>query len=319
MKGIREPNLSRDLGLNTILIGPFYAAAAARYNIRDAGARFVARQAKVPWSYLGTNFGTRYETGAIADPVLDPPSVVDERAIWGSDLVVHLHDDADGGVDPPAPSNRLRLRMRISGYAPNGRYIEEFIWIAAEDKDGDFVSDSYYRTKFAYQNNIKCRLLEFYGTPTNDDYFEIGYNSANQYNVRHRTNAHYRRRKYGIPWRCKYLEDIMCVKIDPTPTGTGLNDALPDNVRGMYPIDLIKEGAIYDAEDGSIMVNECEELKMVHEYEAEGTEFNLIGVGYGNVAYLFQIDPRNPHAVQPQDTRLFYDNERDFYSAPINP
>lgn len=320
MKGIREPNLSRDLNLNTLLVGPFTMTNVTSWVLRDTGAAFVARQEKVPWSYLGTNFGNRYETGAIADPTLDPAAQVDERALWLSDLVIHLHDDADaGGGGQREPNERLRLRIELTGYAPNGRRITERVWIANTDKAGDFASDVYYRTRFAYAQ-VKVRLLEFFGTPSTDDYLHIGYNYTHQYDVVHRTNARSRDRKYGIPWRARYLEDIMCVKIDPTPVGTGLLDALANNCRGIYPIDMVEDGAIYDPEDGSILVNDCDELKNTHEYNVEGEEFSLTDdPSLGKHCLVFQVDPRNPQDAQKQDTPLFYDNEIDFYAAPINP
>jgi hypothetical protein len=309
------------LNLNTLLIGPFFMANVDSFVLRDTGAAFVARQGKVPWSYLGTNFGNRYETGVIADPTLDPAAQVDERSLWGTDLVIRLHDHADGGGGGPGePNNRLRLRIELTGHAPNGRKITERIWIANTDKSGGFVGDAYYRTKFAYAQ-VKVRLLEFYGAPNQSDYLYIGFNYTHQYSASNRTNARSRDRKYGIPWRCRYLEDIMCIKCDSTPTGEGLNGiAFPNNCRGIYPIDLVEDGAIYDPEDGSILINDCDELKNTLDYDAAGEAFALeIEPSSGKHFLVFQVDPRNPQDVQKQDTPLFYDNEIDFYAAPINP
>lgn len=319
IKGIREPNISREIAFNNLLIGQTANESVFSFLLNDTGANFVARQNLVPWTYIGTNHGVNYEMGTVPDT--GRVAGGDGRTIWGTDIVIHLHDDADGGGGGQGePNNRLRMLIQLYGYAANGRPIEEKIWIANEDKNRNFVGDSYYRTRFAYSLQY-TRLLEFHGSPTVDDYLEIGYDHRNHYNVNHRTNAREKDVRFGIPWRCRYLEDIACVKIDSTPLGEGLDGlAFPKNVRGVHAIDLVQAGALYDPEDGAVILNDATKLNRPTAYNAEGETWELEDDPTpGRHILLFTVDPRNPPAVQRQDTPVFYTNEMDFWSAPMYP
>lgn len=309
-------NLSRQLAFGAHLTGPNPSGGNAErhFYINLTGQDMVDLQSYVPYTFIWTNRGHVYETGGRTS--FGQIGGLDGRDLWGSDFVCHLHDDADGGMH-----NRLRMKIWVRGVSMTGRLLEETFEISNEGRDGDpddgenlptFVSDAYYRSRFAY-GWFRKRVVEYEGTPTTDDFLYIGFDPRDHYDPLWRTHARERHVRWGIPFAANSIQDVQCVKIDRTPVGVGAAGQLAKNIRGIYPIDLQQAGALFDREDNAIIVNDALELTRSHLFDAQGEGFALEAApSLGNFLLLFSVDAENPEKFLANPISAKYDDWLSF-------
>lgn len=293
--------ISRELAFGAHMTGPSPTSTGTQVHawLRVLGQDMVDLQEHVPHFFEWSNKGIKYPWGTRAD--FGAVGTVDGRNLWGSDFCVHLHDDADGGV-----ATRLKMKIHIRGVSMTGRPLEEIFEIECQergehDEQEGFLADAYYRSRFAY-GWFRIKILEYEGTPTTDDYIHIGFDPTDHYDPVWKTHARERDVRWGLPFPAQSIQDIQCVKIDRTPVGVGLANDFAKNIRGIYVVDLMEDGALFDIEDNAIIVNDAFELTRGHLYDAEGEGFTLEeSPSLGNFVLLFSVDAEHPDRfVQPQ-------------------
>lgn len=106
--------------------------------------------------------------------------------------------------------------------------------------------------------------------------------------------------KIGIPWMCASIRDLMCVKVDRTPT-RHVGGVMPNNSRGVYALDLVRgngtRAPYFDPEDNSIVVNGYAEL--LNPTQPNNANFTLEPLPIpGRHFLLFQYDPIQPEEIK---------------------